>query len=134
MSRSTPWWRRSTRGCPMAEAGVVTAAAVVAPTARPRPGVVRRLSRDPKVAIAGGFILFLVVAAIAAPLITPHDPLQQNLLLATAPPVGLAEAEPGYWIGTDGLGRDVLSRIIYGTRVSLTVAVVAAGLSALLGP
>jgi dipeptide transport system permease protein len=117
----------------MAEAGVVTAAPVVATAARPRPGVARRLLRDPKVAVAGGFIVFLVIAAIAAPLIAPHDPLQQNLLLATAPPVGLPDAEPGYWIGTDGLGRDVLSRIIYGTRVSLTVAFVAAGLAALIG-
>ena len=117
----------------MAEAGVVTAATIVATAARPRPGVVRRLPHDPKGAVAGGFIAFPVAAAVAAPLIAPHDPLQQNLLLATTPPVGLAEAEPGYWIGTDGLGRDVLSRIIYGTRVSLTVAFVAAGLAALIG-
>ena len=68
-----------------------------------------------------------------APLIAPQDPLAQNLLTATVPPAGFADAEPGSWLGTDGLGRDVLSRVIFGTRVSLTVAFVAAGLACLIG-
>ena len=97
------------------------------------PSVVARLLRDPKVVVAGGFIVFLVVLAVAAPLIAPQDPLAQNLLTATAPPLGFADSEPGYWLGTDGLGRDVLSRVIFGTRVSLTVAFVAAGLACLIG-
>jgi len=85
------------------------------------------------VVCAGGFIVFLIVLAVGAPLWAPKDPLQQNLLLATVPPVGLSGAEPGYLFGTDGLGRDVLSRVIFGTRVSLTVAFVAAGLASLIG-
>jgi dipeptide transport system permease protein len=102
--------------------------------AEPRPmPVYLRLARDPKVVCAGGFILFLVVLAIGAPLIAPQDPLAQNLLNATLPPVGFADAEPGFLLGTDGLGRDVLSRVIYGSRVSLTVAFVAAGLACLIG-
>ena len=56
-----------------------------------------------------------------------------NLVLATVPPAGFAESEPGYLLGTDGLGRDVLSRVIFGTQVSLTVAFVAAGLACLIG-
>ena len=84
-------------------------------------------------AVAGGFIVLLIVLAVAAPLIAPKDPLEQNLLLATVPPAGFAQAEPGYLLGTDGLGRDVLSRVIFGTRVSLTVAFVAAGLACLIG-
>jgi dipeptide transport system permease protein len=92
-----------------------------------------RLLRDPKVVIAGGFILFLIVLAVAAPLIAPKDPLDQNLMLANVPPAGYADAEPGYFAGTDDLGRDVLSRIIFGTRVSLTVAFVAAALASLIG-
>jgi dipeptide transport system permease protein len=53
--------------------------------------------------------------------------------MATLPPAGFADAEPGFLLGTDGLGRDVLSRVIFGTRVSLTVAFVAAGLACLIG-
>jgi len=105
-----------------------TSAVLVSPKS-----VVSRLAGDPKVVIAGGFILFLIVAAVAAPLIAPHDPLAQNLMLAKSPPLGFPDAEPGFLLGTDGLGRDVLSRLIYGTRVSLEVAFTAAGLSALIG-
>jgi peptide/nickel transport system permease protein len=91
------------------------------------------LFSDPKVVVAGGFILFLIVLAIFAPLLAPQDPLAQNLLTATLPPIGFPDAEPGFLLGTDGLGRDVLSRVIFGTRVSLTVAFVAAGLACLIG-
>ncbi len=70
-----------------------------------------------------GFILFIliVLTAIFAPVIAPHDPLKQNLRAAKQPP---AWQEGGSWeqpLGTDTLGRDMLSRIIFGTRVSLTV-------------
>lgn len=88
---------------------------------------------DPKVVFAGGFIVLLIMLAIAAPLIAPKDPLEQNLALATVPPIGFDGAEPGYLLGTDGLGRDVFSRIIFGTRVALTVAFVAASLACLIG-
>jgi dipeptide transport system permease protein len=115
-------------------ARVGVSGAEIAASAGPRgPSVAARLLRDPKVVIAGGFILLLIVLAIAAPLIAPKDPLDQNLMLANVPPVGFADAEPGYLIGTDDLGRDVLSRVIFGTRVSLTVAFVAAGLACLIG-
>ncbi len=100
----------------------------------PRPRtIVDRLLRDRKVVVAGGFIVFLIILALGAPWIAPKDPLAQNLLEATVPPVGFADAEPGFLLGTDGLGRDVLSRVIFGTRVSLTVAFVAAGLACLIG-
>jgi peptide/nickel transport system permease protein len=68
-----------------------------------------------------------------APFFAPQDPLAQDLLKATAPPAGFADAEPGFLLGTDGLGRDVLSRVIFGARISLTVAFVAAGLACLIG-
>jgi peptide/nickel transport system permease protein len=97
------------------------------------PTIVDRLLRDRKVMIAGGFIVFLIILALGAPWIAPKDPLAQNLLEATVPPVGFVDAEPGFLLGTDGLGRDVLSRVIFGTRVSLTVAFVAAGLACLIG-
>ena len=88
---------------------------------------------ESRVLWGGGFILFLVILAVFAPLIAPKDPLEQDLMLATLPPAGYPGAEPGYYLGTDDLGRDVLSRLIYGSRIALTVAVVAAGLAALLG-
>lgn len=88
---------------------------------------------EPKVVIAGGFILLLILTAIFAPWIAPKDPLEQDLMLGTLPPANYDGAEPGYWFGTDDLGRDVLSRLIHGSRIALTVAFVAAGLAALLG-
>jgi peptide/nickel transport system permease protein len=66
---------------------------------------------------AFGLALLLAVMAIGAPWISPHDPTAQNLSIRLAGP-SLA-----HWMGTDDLGRDVLSRVIYGARVSMTVSV-----------
>ena len=88
---------------------------------------------DPKVAVGGGFVLFLIILAIFAPGVAPKDPLEQDLILGVTPPHGFAGAEPGYLLGTDDLGRDVLSRLIWGSRIALTVAFVAASLAAVLG-
>jgi peptide/nickel transport system permease protein len=93
----------------------------------------RAMLAEPKVIFGGGFILILIVLALFAPSIAPQDPLEQDLSLGTMPPYGFEEMEPGYWLGTDDLGRDVLSRLIYGSQIALTVAFVAAGLAALLG-
>ncbi len=93
----------------------------------------RALLAEPKVTIGGGFILALIVIALFAPWIAPKNPLDQDLMLASLPPAGLASAEPGYYLGTDDLGRDVLSRLIYGARIALIVAFVAASLAALIG-
>jgi dipeptide transport system permease protein len=95
--------------------------------------VLTRLLADRKVVFAGGFIVLLIIASVVAPVLAPHDPLAQDLMLATLPPFGFVDAEPSFLLGTDGLGRDVLSRIIFGTRISLTVAFVAAGLATLIG-
>lgn len=67
----------------------------------------------------------LIVTALLAPLITPHDPISQDIANRLSGPGG------AYWLGTDHLGRDLLSRIIFGARISLTVAVpsVSLGLS-----
>ena len=81
----------------------------------------RALLREPKVVLAGGFILFLIFLAVFAPMIAPRDPLEQDLLAGTLPPVGFTGAEPGFLLGTDDLGRDVLSRLIFGTRVGFFV-------------
>lgn len=83
--------------------------------------------------LSGGWLTLLVVAAVFAPLIAPHDPLMQDLFLGRMPPFWMDGAEPGYWLGTDSLGRDVLSRILYGARLALIVALVAGVLTCLLG-
>ena len=86
-----------------------------------------------------GLIMFLTVvfAAIFAPVISPHDPLQQNLRAAKTPPVWAAEGSWEYPLGTDNLGRDVLSRVIFGSRVSLTVGffgvLIACGIGMVIG-
>jgi dipeptide transport system permease protein len=112
----------------MTDAAVPSRAAVTRPPPR-----LPALLREPKVLIGGGFVLVLCVLAVFAPWIAPKDPLEQDLMLGTLPPAGFDGAEPGYWLGTDDLGRDVLSRMIWGTRTALTVAFVAATLAALLG-
>lgn len=94
---------------------------------------IRPLLREPRVVIAGGFLLILLLIALFAPYIAPKDPLEQDLMLGNMPPVNYPGAEPGYYLGTDDLGRDVLSRVLYGSRIALTVAFVAASLSAIIG-
>lgn len=105
------------------------------PSSRTRPAnrTLTALLREPRVLWGGGFILLLIVLAVFAPFIAPKDPLEQDLMLSTLPPAGSPGAEPGYYLGTDDLGRDVLSRLVYGSRVALTVAFVAAGLAGLVG-
>jgi ABC-type dipeptide/oligopeptide/nickel transport system permease subunit len=93
----------------------------------------RAVLAEPKVIIGGGFILALIVIALFAPWIAPKNPLDQDLMLASLPPAGLAGSEPGYYFGTDDLGRDVLSRLVYGARIALIVAFVAASLAAIAG-
>ncbi len=95
--------------------------------------IARALLGQPKVVYGGGFIVFLILLAVLAPWVAPHDPLAQDLMSGTLPPVGLAGHDPGFLLGTDDLGRDVLSRLIYGTRIALTVAFVAATLAASFG-
>ena len=92
-----------------------------------------RIVRDPKILLGGGVLMALVILAVFAPFIAPHDPLEQDLMAATLPPVGFAGADPAHLLGTDDLGRDVLSRLIFGARVALTVAVSAAAGAALIG-
>jgi peptide/nickel transport system permease protein len=83
--------------------------------------------------LSAGWLAVLVAAALLAPWIAPKDPLAQDLFLGRLPPFWLPGAEPGYWLGTDSLGRDVLSRIIHGARVALTVALVAGTITCLIG-
>ena len=106
-------------------------AEVAGPGAR-REGL-RACLGDPKVVAGGGFVVLLIILALGAPWIAPSDPLEQDIILGATPPAWIVGAEPGHWLGTDDLGRDALSRVIYGSRIALTVAFVASTLAAVLG-
>ncbi|MER8971142.1 MULTISPECIES: ABC transporter permease [unclassified Mesorhizobium] len=83
--------------------------------------------------LAGGWLVIALLAAILAPLVAPQDPLAQDLMLERLPPFWLDGAEPGYWLGTDSLGRDLLSRLIFGARIAFIVAFAAAIAACLVG-
>ena len=80
---------------------------------------------------------FIIAVAVLAPYVAPHDPVQQNLRISRQPPAWHEDGSWEYPLGTDNLGRDMLSRIIYGTRVSLTVGflgvLIASSIGLLLG-
>src|SRR6476469_9930976 len=89
--------------------------------------------RSTRVLIGLAIVLFVGLTAVFAPLIAPHDPNEQNLIATLLPPAWLPGGEAEFPLGTDSLGRDVLSRLIYGARVAMTVAVVASFGAMLLG-
>ena len=83
--------------------------------------------------LSTGWLSLLIVTTLFAPILAPQDPLAQDLFNARLPPFWVAGSEPGYPLGSDSLGRDVLSRMMYGGRVALSVALIAATLTCLLG-
>jgi len=86
-----------------------------------------------KIKVGGTLFLLIVAAAISAPFISSHDPGGQNISENLKPP---AFSENGSWthpLGTDSLGRDVLSRIIYGARISILIGFATIMLSAFIG-
>jgi peptide/nickel transport system permease protein len=82
---------------------------------------------------AGLILATLVVTAVAAPVLAPHDPTEGDIIKKSIPPIWMAGGERDHLLGTDRFGRDVLSRIIWGSRISLVVSVVAIGVAGTLG-
>jgi peptide/nickel transport system permease protein len=74
-----------------------------------------------------------VLVAIFAPYLTPHDPFAQNLNLRLVPPVWMDGSQPEHLLGTDQIGRDYLSRLIYGTRISMLIGILTVIASGLIG-
>lgn len=91
------------------------------------------MRRDFRLYLGLGVLVALVALALLAPLLAPHDPMAQSLLDQHLPPIWMAGGESRYLLGTDSLGRDLLSRLIYGARPALLVMVLGATLSGLLG-
>jgi peptide/nickel transport system permease protein len=89
-------------------------------------GLLWRLTRNRMLLFWGGVLLALVLMAIFAPVIAPYDPIKQSRDLLKPP-------SRTYPFGTDELGRDVLSRIIFGARISLTVGLIAVGIAGSVG-
>ena len=84
-----------------------------------------RALRSPRVVIALAMVLGIASCAIFAPWLAPHDPGDQNLLSILTPPAWLDGGDLAYPLGTDSLGRCVLSRLIYGARTAMLVALFA---------
>jgi len=84
--------------------------------------------------IIGSVIVFAVIAiALLAPLLAPHDPYEQDLMKRLLPPFWDSRGSWEHIFGTDHLGRDYLSRLIYGARISLLIGIGAALISGLIG-
>lgn len=95
-------------------------------------GMIRRRA-GARLWLSALWLLLLCAAALLAPWIAPKDPLAQDLFLGRLPPFWVSGSEPGYFLGTDSLGRDVLSRILYGSRIALVVALIAGSATCLIG-
>ena len=105
-------------------------------TSAPNKGfdLLRRRVRGHQGMIIGSVIVVSVVLiALLAPLLAPHDPYQQDLLKRLVPPVWDSRGSWEHVLGTDHLGRDYLSRLIYGARISLLIGIGAALISGIIG-
>jgi ABC-type dipeptide/oligopeptide/nickel transport system permease subunit len=83
--------------------------------------------------LGGALVGLLFLVAVLAPLLAPHDPIEQDLMSAQLPPAWMQGGDWAYWFGTDSLGRCVLSRLIYSARTAVAVALIAASLAAVIG-
>ncbi|PTM41797.1 ABC transporter permease [Bosea sp. 124] len=81
----------------------------------------RRVRRETGILVGGGILAVLALIALLAPWLSPHDPIAQDLTKRLLPPFWQAGTDPSHWLGTDHLGRDYLSRLIFGARVSLGI-------------
>lgn len=86
-----------------------------------------RLRRNTLAVLSACLLLVMALACIAGPWLSPYGYEEQNLLLGAAPPSAM------HWLGTDGFGRDLLTRILYGGRISLMVGLIATGVALCIG-
>src|SRR5438309_138696 len=111
----------------LAESAAALARAVSSPIRPRRWRVLRRAARARLAPFGAAVMVLAVLVALAAPLVAPYDPLAQNLGNTLAPP------GRSHLLGTDNVGRDVLSRVIWGTRISLLAGLVSVALAMLAG-
>ena len=97
------------------------------PAATRRPSRLRRVARRPLPAIGAVLLALLVLSALAAPLLSPFDPFEMNVVDRLMPP------NETYWFGTDAYGRDIFTRTLYGGQVSLIIGASVAVASTVIG-
>jgi peptide/nickel transport system permease protein len=85
------------------------------------------LRRNPRMIVGGTIVLVWLFIAVFAPFVAPYDPIKVNVTDSLIPPGG------AHWLGTDDLGRDVLSRVMWGARVSLSVGVISVSIGLFVG-
>jgi ABC-type dipeptide/oligopeptide/nickel transport system permease subunit len=88
-----------------------------------QPALVRRLSRSWQARVGGAIVAGLALIVLLAPALAPYDPSRPNIAARFQGP------SHAHWFGTDDLGRDILSRIVYGSRISLRIGVIAVGIA-----
>ena len=92
-----------------------------------------RSLRHPGLLIGAGFLLAIAVISILGPVVLDLDPYGQNLLKRLKPPFWMQDSDPAHLLGTDHLGRDYLSRLIHGARISLLIGILVAAVSGFIG-
>lgn len=103
------------------------------PGRSPFGAITRELAKMPILVLAClGFFLLVIALSAFADILAPYHYAEQDLLQRLKPPVGFGGTSV-HWLGTDELGRDILSRLIYGTRISILIAVVGTTIAAVLG-
>jgi peptide/nickel transport system permease protein len=98
----------------------------VVPDAR-RAAIASTIRRHPRLAIGGGLVTILILLTLLAPLLTTYNPIVGDVTEGLQPP------SAAHWLGTDDLGRDVMARVLYGARVSLSVAAISVSIGLLVG-
>src|SRR6202051_2235773 len=121
------WSRCWTRGCEMVDL------AVSAPIERAAPWMAALKRGGPRLWVGGAVVALLLLVALLAPLLAPHDPIEQDLLSAQMPPAWMHGGDVSFPLGTDSLGPCVLSRLIFSSRIAFSVAFIAASLAAATG-
>jgi peptide/nickel transport system permease protein len=111
----------------MADFADTATAAVTEPLPARRPGAWSKLLHNRSAQIGGALVLIFVLMAILAPLLPLADPLKSNFLAIRKPPSAL------YWLGTDELGRDQVSRLFYGAQTSLLAGIFSVAIALLIG-
>jgi len=94
-------------------------------------GIVTTLKQVPTVPIV--VILIMMATAISADWIAPHSPVEGNIGITMLPPAWMDGGNPDYLLGTDRYGRDIISRLIYGARISMSVAFLSIAVTAVIG-
>ena len=115
----------------VASQGLPAAEDIVGPT--PAQQMRRRIFGHRGLLIGGSILLFIVVMAASAPLLAPYDPYDQDLLGRLAVPLWKDGGTSEHWLGTDQLGRDYLSRLMYGAQISLLIGFATALIAGFIG-